>query len=72
MVNECKNLCKVITNTKAKKEDRFEAWLLLTEFYHVANCFALIQCDHVMQWAIEHTWADCIGLFHGKTPSWVH
>ena len=54
MVNECKNLCKVITNTKVKKEDRFEAWLLLTKFYHVANCFTPIQCDHVMQWAIEH------------------
>ena len=62
-VNECKNICKVISNTKAKKEDRFEAWLLLTEFYHVANCFTPIQHDHVMQWTIEH-----MGRLHRPVP----
>ena len=63
MVNECKNLHTVITNTKAKKEDSLRHGLLLTKFYHVANCFAPIQRDHVMQSTIEH-----MGRLHRPVP----
>ena len=52
-VAECKNLMfKVVTNSSAPALDRFEAWLILSEFMYLSKSFALSQRDHVMRWVI--------------------
>jgi len=51
MVFKCKNLMfKVVTNPNANALDRFEAWMILSEFVYLSRFFAQAQCDHAMCW----------------------
>jgi hypothetical protein len=53
-ISEGKNLLhKIVTNSKERPIDRFEAWLSLAEFLHISNSFAPIHRDNVMEWAIS-------------------
>jgi len=54
-INECKNLLhKVITNGMESKKECFEAWLMLAEFYYIANLFAPTNRDHSITWAARN------------------